>query len=131
MASAAGCMRAQWKGAETVSITARLAPFVLGDRDGALDRRLVAGDHDLGAAIVVGRIADLALRRLAGDLEGRVEFEAEQRRHGALPDRHGALHGIAADPQKPRRIGDRQAAGGGKRRIFAERMAGDEGGVAA
>ncbi len=103
-----------------------LGALLLRDHDGALDRRLVARDHHLGAAIVVGRIADLALSRLAGDLQGGVEFEPEQRRHGALPDRHGALHGIAANPQQPGRIGDGQAAGGGERRIFAERMAGDE-----
>ena len=29
MASAAGCIKAQWNGAETVSIMARLAPFCL------------------------------------------------------------------------------------------------------
>ena len=106
-----------------------LGALGLGDGDRPLDSGFVARDHDLGAAIVVGRIADLALSRLAGDFEGHVVFEAEKRGHGALPHRNGVLHGIAADPQKPGRIGDRQAAGGGKRRIFAERMTGDEGGV--
>ncbi len=126
MASAAGCIRAQWKGAETASITARLAPFAFAMLNGALDGRLVAGDDDLPAAVVVGDLADLALRSLARHLARGLDIEAEQRRHGALPDRHGALHGVAADAQEPRRVGERQAAGGGERRIFAERMAGDE-----
>ena len=111
-------------------MTARFAPLACASADRALDGGLVAGDHDLGAAIVVRRVADLALRRLAGDLERGLVFEAEQGRHRPLPHRNRLLHGVAADAQQPRRIGDREAAGGGERRIFAERMAGDEGGVA-
>ena len=99
-------------------------------RDRALDRRLVAGDHDLGAAVVVRDVADLALRRIARDLGRGFGVEAEQRRHGADPDRGRVLHGIAANAQQPRRVGDREGAGGGKRRILAERVPGDEGGVA-
>ena len=45
-------------------------------------------------------------------------------------DRHGLLHGLAARAQKPRRIGDGERACRGQRRIFAERMAGDELGIA-
>ena len=58
------------------------------------------------------------------------EIEAEDRRHRALADRNGLLHRLAADAQQPRRVLDRQRAGGAERGIFAERMAGDEGGVA-
>ena len=39
----------------------------LGDLDRALDRCLVAGNHDLTAAIVVRGLADLALRGFLGD----------------------------------------------------------------
>jgi hypothetical protein len=38
-----------------------------GDLERALDRGLVAGDHDLAAAIVVGSLADLTLGGLIGD----------------------------------------------------------------
>ena len=54
-------------------------------------------------------------------------FQPDDRRHRALADRHRRLHGVAADAQQPRRIGDRERAGRGERRIFAERMAGDVG----
>ena len=47
----------------------------LGDLDRALDRRLVAGHHDLPAAIVVGGLADLALRGLGRDRRRRVELQ--------------------------------------------------------
>ena len=78
----------------------------LGDLDRALDRGLVARHHDLAAAIVVGGLADLALRGLRRDRRGRVEVEPEQRRHGAGADRHRLLHGVAADAQQPRGVGD-------------------------
>ena len=45
-------------------------------------------------------------------------------------DRHRLLHGAAADAQQPRRVGDRQRLRRRERRIFAERVAGDEGGIA-
>src|SRR6266508_3110501 len=75
MTSAAGCISAQWNGAETGSI---------------------------------------------------IELEPEQRRHGAGADRHRLLHGATADAHETCGIGDRERAGGGKRRIFAERMTGHE-----
>ena len=54
MASAAGCISGQWNGALTGSSMPRLAPRALADLDRALDGGLVAADHDLAAAIVVG-----------------------------------------------------------------------------
>jgi hypothetical protein len=89
----------------------------------------VAGDHDLGAAIVVRGVADLALGRRPGDFEGRVVFETQEGRHGALPDRDGVLHGVAADPQQAGGVGDGKASGGREGRIFAKRMPRHEGGV--
>ena len=130
MASAAGAIRAQWKGADTGEHDGALRALSRRKRDGALDRRLVARNHDLGAAIVVRDVADLPLRGLARDLGGRGLVEAEQRRHGADPDRRRALHGLAADAEQTGGIGDGESAGGGERRVFAERVAGDEGSVA-
>ncbi len=43
------------------------------------------------------------------------------------PTGTAALHGIAANAQQPRRIGERKSAGGTKRRVFAERMTGNIG----
>ena len=73
MASAAGCIRAQWNGADTGSSMARRAPLALGDLDRALDRRLVARDDDLSAAVIVRGLAHFSLRRLAGDGGGLLE----------------------------------------------------------
>ena len=79
----------------------------LGDLDRAFDRGLVAGHHHLAAAIVVGRLADLPLRRFGGDRRRSIELEADQRRHGAGADRHRLLHGEPARAQQPRGVGDR------------------------
>ena len=61
-----------------------LGAHVLGHLDRAVDRALVAGDHDLRRVIVVGDGADLALRGRVGDLLRQREVGAEQRRHRAL-----------------------------------------------
>ena len=106
-----------------------LGALGLGDLERALDRGLVAGHHDLPAAIVIGGLADLALRGLVGNGDRGLVVEPEQRRHRAGADRHRLLHGKAAGAQQARGIADAEAAGGGERGIFAERMAGHEGGV--
>ena len=103
-----------------------LGALGLGDLDRALDRRLVAGHHHLPAAIVVGGLADLALRGFVRHRDGGLVIEAEQCGHRAGADRGRLLHRQAANPQEPRGVGNRQAARGGQRRIFAERMARDE-----
>ena len=94
----------------------------------ALDRRLGAADHDLPGRVVVGGRADRTrlLRRGLGDRRRRLEIGAEQRRHGAFADRHRLLHGAPAPLQEPRGVAERQRAGRGQRRIFAERMPGHE-----
>ena len=62
------------------------------ERDGPLDRLLGARDHHLPRRIVVGGLADLAVRRGLGELLRLRKIGAEQRRHGAFADRHGLLH---------------------------------------
>ena len=104
-----------------------LGALGLGDFERALDGGLVAGHHHLSAAIVVGGLADLPLRGFAGDGHRGLIIEPEQCRHRAGADRHRLLHRKAAGTQQARGIADAEAAGGGKRGIFAERMAGDEG----
>jgi hypothetical protein len=103
----------------------------LGDLDGACHGRAGSGDDHLAAAVVVRRLASLALGGIARHGVGRLEIEAQQRCHRAHPDRHGTLHGVAADTQQTRRVGERKCARGGQRRIFAERMTRHEGHVAA
>ena len=80
----------------------------------AIDRRLVAREHYLGRLVVVGHLADVALRRRRGDLARGVDADAEQRRHRALPDRHRGLHGLTSELQEPRSVGERESSGGGK-----------------
>ena len=96
IASAAGCISAQWNGALTGSSSARLAPLRLGDLDRPLDRRPVARDHHLRRVVVVRRLADPALRGRLGRhrLDGG-EVEPEQRRHRPLAHRHRRLHRLA------------------------------------
>ena len=72
---------------------------------------------------------DLALGGLGRDGGGRLGLDADQRRHGALPRRHGRLHGVAADAQQASGFGDREGTGGGQGGIFSERMASQEGGA--
>ncbi len=114
IASAAGAISAQWKGAETGSSMARFTPLRLGDLDRPLDRAPVAGDHHLAAAIVVGRLDDLSRpsgpSAASAQISPRhVQFGAEQGRHGALAGGHRLLHRLAAQPQQPRGVGDGNA----------------------
>ena len=103
-----------------------LGALGLGDFERALDGGLVAGHHHLSGAIVVGGLADLTLRGFAGNRHRGLIIKPEQCRHGPDADRHGFLHRKTAGAQQARGIADAEAAGGGKRGIFAERMAGDE-----
>ena len=132
IASAAGAMSAQWKGAETGSSMARFTPRSRGEAERPLHRAPGAGNHHLPAAVVVGGLDHLALAlgRLGGGVaDGARLFEigAEQGGHGALAGGHRPLHRLAAQLQQPRRAAEREAAGGGERRIFAQRVAGDHG----
>ena len=101
-------------------------------RDRPLDRRLVRRRRRPGRRHCRWRPRrPRPARRRAAIARGGSKIEAEQRRHGALarPARPSAWRrrGCAA---AARYRAMREAAGGGERRIFAERMAGDEGGVA-
>ena len=84
-----------------------LGALGLGDLERALDRGLVAGHDHLPAAIVVGGLADLALRGFARDRHRGLIIQAEQRGHRADADRHRLLHRKAAGAQQPRGVADR------------------------
>ena len=62
----------------------------------------------------------------AGERAADIEADAKQSRHGALPDRHSGLHGLAPQFQERCGIGDREGAGGSKGRVFPERMSRNE-----
>ena len=66
------------------------------DLDRALDRCLVAGNHDLTAAVVIGCLADLPPGGFVRHCDDRLEFEPKQRRHGTGAYRHGFLHCLPA-----------------------------------
>ncbi len=102
----------------------------LGDFDRALDGKLLARQDDLTAAIIVGGGADTRAFRLGRDRFHVAKFKPDQRRHGALADGNRLLHGEPAHPQQPRRVGDRERARCGERRIFSERMPGHKSRVA-
>ena len=109
-----------------------LGALALGDLDGLVHRGLGARRHDLPAAVVVGDLADAAGLglRFRRDRDARLVVEAEQCRHGALPNGYGGLHGLSTQAKQTRGVRQRKGAGGGERGIFAERVAGDEFGVA-
>ena len=119
IASAAGCISAQWNGALTGSSTARRAPNFGASATARSIAVLVPRDHHLARRIVVGGFAYFALGGGLGQLLRLAEIGAEQRRHGALADRHRLLHGPAAHLEQPRGIGEAERAGGRERRIFA------------
>ena len=105
---------------------AALDPVRLHQRNRALDRSAVAGQHDLPRIVVVGDRADLTFRRSGGQRRCLLDIRAEQRTHRAHTHRHGGLHGLTAQAQQPRGIGERKRPGGAQRGIFAQAVARDE-----
>ena len=71
-ASCAGCMRAQWKGALTWSMTVRLAPACFAEVGGALDGGGGSGDDGLVGGVEIGgeTTAVLGLKVLASGVWG-------------------------------------------------------------
>ena len=124
--SAAGCINAQWKGADTCSNMARLAPLALAISTARSTAALSPDTTTCPAPLSLAAWQTWPCAASAGDRHGRVVVEPEQRRHGADADRHRLLHRLPARAQQPRGVGDGEGAGGGERGIFAERMAGDE-----
>ena len=94
-------------------------------RHSPIDGRLGARDHHLAWRIIVGGLAHFAFGSGLGQLLRLRKIGAEQSRHRPLADGHRLLHGAASDLEQPRRIGEAERAGRGKRRIFSERMARD------
>ena len=127
MASAAGAISAEWKGAETGSISARLAPFSVQSRAAS---STAAFAPEITSCPPPLSLAIWQTEPLAASAQAASTSACSSPMIAAMapsPDRHRRLHGVAADAQQPRRVGDREHAGRGKRRIFAERMAGDIG----
>jgi hypothetical protein len=101
----------------------------LGDLHRALHGLPGAGDDHLRGVVVVGGLADAAPGLgLLGDPGGRVEVEAEEGGHGALPHRDGGLHRLAAEAQEAGGVGDREGTRGAEGGVFAQGVARDIGG---
>src|SRR5688572_18642736 len=98
----------------------------LGALAGPCDRGSRAGNHDLAAAIQVRRADHLALRRFRARLVHALFIERENRRHGAVTNRHRFLHVAAAVADQPHRVLECERARRDVSRIFTETMAGDE-----
>ena len=78
----------------------------LGDLGDAVHRVLRSRQHHLAGRIVVGDDADAAFgRRFLRHRFGGFDIGADQRDHGALAHRHGGLHRLPANFEKPRRVG--------------------------
>ncbi len=86
----------------------------------------MAGEHDLRRFVVVGDLTDVTLGRGRRNLDRHIHADTEQRRHRPLSDRDRLLHRLAAKLQQTRGIGERERAGSCERRIFSERVPGDE-----
>ena len=98
-------------------------PPALGNLNGLFYRRFATRDDHLPAAIVIGDLANGARHgglRLAGYRQAILIISPEQSGHGALPDWNGLLHGLTAQAQKTRRLGERKGSGCGQRRIFPQ-----------
>ena len=126
-ASAAGAISAQWNGAETAA-AGRACAVGLGDLDGGVHGRLVPEITTWPPPLSLASFAQRAGGRL-GSARRCVSATFRSRRPAAPPSRppggNRPLHGLAAQAQQPRRVGDVQRAGGGQRGIFAERVARD------
>ena len=121
MASAAGCIRAQWKGALTLSGTKRRTPCALASRAArsiaALVPEITACVGSLSLATwQTSPSAASAASRSAASLPlraGRPSRPAPPARLPASPGR-GCAAGVRRRPD--------ERAGGGERRVFAERV---------
>ena len=122
----AGCMSAQWKGAETGSGTARLAPLRLALLGRARDRRGVAGDHHLARRVDVGglpppRPAPPRGRRPRSRRARGPGSRPSRRRRPARPP---ACTGRGAGPCSSASSSE-SAPGGDERRVLPEAVARD------
>src|SRR3972149_6123887 len=93
IASAAGCIRAQWKGALTGSSTARRAPKFGAKLPARSTGPLAPEIHPLPRRIVIGGFAPLAFGGGLRELLRLGEIGAEQRRHRPFAHGHRLLHG--------------------------------------
>ena len=91
-----------------------------------LDRHSRTRDHNLTRCIIIGNRADPDQRTGINRLLGHVFIGAEQRSHGAEPDRNGLLHGTATQSEQFRSITDRQGTGRRQGRVLAQAVTGNE-----
>ena len=130
IASAAGCISAQWNGADTGSSMARLAPFVFAI---STARSTAALSPETTTCPPPLSLAAWHTWPWAASL--RPPSPPHSRDRAARPSRRRRpgppSASQAARAQQPRGIADGEAAGRCQRRIFAERMAGHEGGIPA
>ena len=100
---------------------------------GLFERGLFARDHDLSRRVVVHGFDDARTRRGRFAADGLDVFvsEADDRRHAAHADRHGALHRLRAEAHELHAFGKRKGACAAERGVLAERVAGHHFGLRA
>ena len=93
---------------------------------GAIDCKLVPGDHDLRGGVVIGRLDHLAGRGgLRARLAHLIVSQAQDGRHAAGAHWNGFLHRLSAKPDQTQRIGWIKAACRGQRGVFAKAVTGN------
>ena len=121
MTSAAGCINAQWKGAETDSMMARRLPFALAISIARSTAALSPEMTTCLAAVIVRGLTYLdpaRLRQLPRPLASKSRPSSAAM--APSPDRNGLLHRAATNAHQPRCIRYRERAGRGQSRIFAK-----------
>ena len=127
--AAAGASSDEWNGALTGSEHGALGAAGFRSFDRPLHRGGVPGDHHLPGGVEVDRLDHLPLGRLDASGPHRIVVETEQRGHRALAQRDRLLHRLRAQPHEGQRILERERAGGDQRRVLAETVPGDDGGL--
>ena len=90
--SCAGIISAEWKGAETGRITARLAPELRSNFHRALHRIGMAGNDGLLRRIQIRGRANFSFRRAFAGILHHCRRNTQDRGHRALLRWHGFLH---------------------------------------
>jgi hypothetical protein len=88
-----------------------------------------AGNHHLAASVEVGGRDNVALGGVGTRVRDLFGIEAEDGGHRAGAHRHRLLHVAAASAHERDGVPEGEGAGGNVRRVFAQAVAGDEGGT--
>ena len=104
-----------------------LGAKLLCDHGTRLDRRALAGDHDLTRGVPIGHDERSEGRRSGDKFRETGVVETDEGGHRAVTALPGGLHQLAASAHQPNTVCQGQGAGGHEGGILAHRMTGREG----